>query len=78
MVGEFGLRPRASVSVVQAKSLHDLLTGETIGATPESGDGFNGGRPRFGGGAGGNFGGVGGTAFDVTVAAHSFRVFQAE
>ena len=64
--------------VGKCRALELILTGETITAAPDSGDGFNGGRPRFGGGARGNFGGVGGTAFDVTVPAHSFRVFQAE
>jgi hypothetical protein len=79
IVQNFRAQPAtARASVVHATSLHDLLTGETITAAPDSGDGFNGGRPRFGGGARGNFGGVGGTAFDVTVPAHSFRVFQAE
>jgi hypothetical protein len=47
-----------------------------LAAGPDSGDGTDGGRPRFGGR--GNFGGAGGTAFEVTIPAHSFRVFRAE
>ena len=68
----------ARVLVVRATNLHDLLTGETLAAAPDSGDGSDSGWPRFGGGGRGNFGGAGGAAFAVTVPAHSFRVFQAE
>ena len=64
------------VRVVHAASLRDLLSGATVAAAPD-GEGSAGDRPRFGGGRG-NFGGAGGTPFDVAVPGHSFRVFQAE
>jgi hypothetical protein len=65
----------ARVSVVRASRLRDLLTGGTIAGSGGGGGGFGGGR---GGGGRVNFGGNGGTTFEMTVPAHSFRVFKAE
>ncbi|MGO8835940.1 MAG: hypothetical protein ACLQAH_12845 [Limisphaerales bacterium] len=65
------------VLVVHATSLRDLLSGEKIAAVPDGADNADSGRPRFGGGRG-NFGGAGGTPFEVVVSGHSFRVFQAK
>jgi hypothetical protein len=64
----------ARVSVVRASQLHDLLTGKNIAAA----DSGSGGVGRGGGGGRGNFGGNSGTAFELTIPAHSFRVFKAE
>jgi hypothetical protein len=65
------------VSVVRADRLTDLLTGQTITTLPSGGAdasaGRAGGRPVRGA-----FSNTGGTLFEVTVPAHSFRVFQAE
>jgi hypothetical protein len=66
------------VSVTRATRLHDLLGGQTIAAAQTGSDTFDvGGR---GGGRGGRgiLAGSSGTVFEVTVPAHSFRVFQAE
>jgi hypothetical protein len=61
---------RARVSVTRATGLHDVLSGRTIAAAQTGGNTFDfGGR--------GGFGGNSGTAFEVAVPAHSFRVFQA-
>jgi hypothetical protein len=63
----------ARASVVGAKRLRDLLTDQAVTPAPNAaseGRGFGGGR--------GNFGGNRGPMFELTVAAHSFRVFQAE
>jgi hypothetical protein len=63
----------ARASVVSAKRLRDLLTDQTITAAQSGGGGDRGfGRGR------GSFGGNNGVIFDLTVPAHSFRVFQAE
>ena len=61
------------VRVVRATCLRDLLTGQTIAAAP-------GGEAGFGGGGWGarGFAGSGGKAFELTLPAHSFRVFAAE
>ncbi len=79
IVQNFRAQPvTARIQVVHAANLHDLQTGETLAADPDSGDNTGSGRPRIGGGGRGNFGGAGGTAFEITVPAHSFRVFQAQ
>lgn len=69
----------ARVSVVNATSLHDLLTDETVAS---QGGGRGGGRGGFGGfgggGARGAFGGNNGTTFAINVPGHSFRVFAVE
>ena len=61
------------VRVVRATRLRDLLTGQTLDAAP-------GGEAGFGGGGWGarGFAGSGGKAFELTLPAHSFRVFAAE
>jgi hypothetical protein len=60
-------------SLNTANRLRDLLTDQTITAAQSGGGGERGfGRGR------GNFGGNNGINFDLTVPAHSFRVFQAE
>jgi len=64
----------ARVSVVRAGPLHNLLTGEFIAPASVGADGP--GARRFGGR--GNFSGNGGTPFEISVPAHSFRVFQAD
>lgn len=61
------------VRAVRATCLRDLLTGQTIAAAP-------GGEAGFGGGGWGarGFAGSAGTAFELAIPAHSFRVFKAE
>jgi hypothetical protein len=59
---------------VRAGPLHNLLTGEFIAPASVGADGP--GARRFGGR--GNFSGNGGTPFEISVPAHSFRVFQAD
>jgi hypothetical protein len=63
----------ARASVVDAKSLRDLLTDQVIVAAQSSAPAF--GARGFGGG---NVGGPSRTAFEVKIPAHSFRVFRAE
>jgi hypothetical protein len=61
------------VSVLGAKRLRDLLTDQTVIPAPSAASeerGFGGGR--------GNSDGNRGPMFELTIAAHSFRVFQAE
>jgi hypothetical protein len=70
IVQNFQSQPASTrVSVVRASQLHDLLTGKTIAAA-----GGGGGR----GGGRGNLGGNGGTPLELSIPAHSFRVFKAE
>lgn len=79
IVQNFRSQPVAArVRVVHATSLQDLLSGETLTAIPDAGEGSDSGRPRVGGGGRGNFGGAGGTPFEMAVPGHSFRVFQAD
>ena len=59
----------ARVSVVRATRLHDLLSDQTLAGSEDGGG--QGGRGGFGGAGGG-------TAFQVPVPGHSFRVFAAE
>jgi hypothetical protein len=60
----------ARVSVTRATGLHDVLSGRTIAAAQTGGNNFDfGGRGGFG---------STGTAFEMAVPAHSFRVFQTE
>jgi hypothetical protein len=67
------------VTITRATTLHDLLSDTTIAALQGGGGGggggFGGGR-RGGGGRGGNAGGNR-TSFEVSIPAHSFRVFAA-
>ena len=68
----------ARVSVVNASSLHDLLSDETVAT---QGGGRGGGRRGGFGGFGGGRGaltGNNGTTFAISVPGHSFRVFAAE
>jgi hypothetical protein len=69
----------------RATALRDLLTDKTVAASAGGGaDGAGvagatrGGRAGRGGGRRGGAAGGGGSSFEVPVAAHSFRVFQAE
>jgi hypothetical protein len=64
-------RVSARVSVVGTNQLRDLLTDQVVAAA-QSGSGGGRGFSR------GNFGGNNGTIFELTVPAHSFRVFRAE
>jgi hypothetical protein len=71
IVQNFRAQPVSTrVYVIGATRIRDLLTDETRTGSPSAGGGRWPGR--------GNFGGPGGTAFDVTVPGHSFRVFAAE
>jgi hypothetical protein len=73
IVQNFRAQPiNGRVNVVRATRLRDLLSDQTV--TGQGGGGGGGG----GRGGRGNFGGNSGTAFEVAVPAHSFRVFQAE
>ena len=62
---------KARVTVAGAARLRDLLSDETLAAAPAAGAGQRGGGR-------GNFGSASGPAFDLTIPAHSFRVFQSE
>jgi len=63
----------------RATTLRDLLSDQTVASSAGGAGGFGGfgGGGRGGGGRGG-FGGGGGSSFEVSVPAHSFRVFAAE
>ena len=65
----------ARVSVVDAKSLRDLLTNQPVAAASAGGAGRGFGRGGF---SRGNFAVAGGTPFEVSIPGHSFRVFAAE
>jgi len=66
------------VSVVRATNLRDLLNGQTLAAAQRGGGGGAGRGAGRGGGRGGGNAGNGGSSFEVSVPAHSFRVFAAE
>jgi hypothetical protein len=82
IVQNFQGQPVATrVTISQGTRLHDLLTDQNL--SPPQGGGRGAGGFGAGPGATGRVGrgargGGGGTAFDVQVPAHSFRVFAAE
>ena len=72
-------RINARVSVTGVTRLHDLLSDQTLTASQGGGGaGAGGGGGRGGGRGGRGAGGGGGASFEMTIPAHSFRVFQCE